>query len=434
YAVAVACAGFSPNIGAAFGISRPDQIYLLIGFRAVQGIGMGMLPLGFAMLPELFPADRVAQAQGIISAMFAAGACLGLVGGGYLAQTYGWPFTYHTIIPVAIVLPLLALWKVPESTSRTASSLDLPGISALGLGIAALMLGITAGSVRGWTNFASIDFGPVPWGAPEFFIASALLIGFFAYWETRTPEPVIRLASLKVRNILVANVDGFVVGATMFLSFTTNTYLIELPYPPGFAQPEFIMGLIVLPGAVSILVLGPLFGRAVSRWGPKPILLLGFALMAAGALALTQVTSGGLGTFSTGAGLPVPYLMVVGPILLFAGNIATMIAVSNVIVLSVRTSELGVQTAMNQTFRNLGSALAPVIVTSILVAFASGSFQGNPMYTAAGFQACYGVLAGLAVFALLFGLALRNYRRGETAPYGANVEIPTGAAVRAPAS
>ncbi len=120
YAVAVACAGFSPNIGAAFGISRPDQIYLLIGFRAVQGIGMGMLPLGFAMLPELFPADRVAQAQGIISAMFAAGACLGLVGGGYLAQTYGWPFTYHTIIPVAIVLPLLALWKVPESTSRTA--------------------------------------------------------------------------------------------------------------------------------------------------------------------------------------------------------------------------------------------------------------------------------------------------------------------------
>lgn len=137
----------------------------------------------------------------------------------------------------------------------------------------------------------------------------------------------------------------------MFLSFTPNTYLIELPYPPGFAQPEFIMGLIVLPGAVSILVLGPLFGRWVSRWGPKPVLLMGFALMAIGALLLTQIADPSQSTFSTGSGFPVPVLMVIAPMLLFAGNTAALIAVSNVIV-------LGVQTAMNQAFRNLGSALA----------------------------------------------------------------------------
>lgn len=368
YAGAVLATGFSPNIGAMFGVSRADQIHLLIGLRAVQGIGMGMVPLGFAMLPELFPADRVGRAQGLISAMFAAEACPGPVGGGYLAQTYGWTFTYHTVVPVAILLPLLAAWKVPESMSRTASSIDIPGITALGLGIAAVMLGISDGSVRGWTNFSSIYFGPVPWGAPEFFLASALLLGLFAYWEGPTREPVIRLASLRVRNILVANVDGFVVGATMFLSFTTNTYLIELPYPPGFAQPEFIMGLIALPGAVSILVLGPLFGRWVSRWGPKPVLLMGFALMAIGGLLLIQIADPSQSTFSTGSGFPVPGLMVIAPTLLFAGNTAALIAVSNVIV-------LGVQTAMNQAFRNLGSALA-----------------------------------------------LRNYTRGATAPSGANAE------------
>ena len=133
------------------------------------------------------------------------------------------------------------------------------------------------------------------------------------------------------------------------------------------------MGLIALPGAVSILVLGPLFGRWVSRWGPKPVLLMGFALMAIGGLLLTQIADPSQSTFSTGSGFPVPGLMVIAPTLLFAGNTAALIAVSNVIV-------LGVQTAMNQAFRNLGSARA-----------------------------------------------LRNYTRGGTAPSGANAEpAPSG--------
>ena len=114
YAVAVSVAGFTPNIGDALGIARPDQVYLLIGARAFQGIGMGMFPLGFALLPELFPPERVGRAQGTISAMFALGAVLGLVVGGFLAENLGWQFTYHTIIPIAVLLPILAVWKIPS--------------------------------------------------------------------------------------------------------------------------------------------------------------------------------------------------------------------------------------------------------------------------------------------------------------------------------
>ena len=51
YAVAVSVAGFTPNIGTALGVSTANQIYILIGVRAFQGLGMGMFPLAFAMLP-----------------------------------------------------------------------------------------------------------------------------------------------------------------------------------------------------------------------------------------------------------------------------------------------------------------------------------------------------------------------------------------------
>lgn len=97
YLIAVSVAGFTPNIGEYIGVSRENQVYLLITARAIQGVGMAMFPLAYAMMPEVFPESRVAPAQGTISAMFGAGAALGLIGGGYITETYGWQTTFHTV-------------------------------------------------------------------------------------------------------------------------------------------------------------------------------------------------------------------------------------------------------------------------------------------------------------------------------------------------
>src|SRR5271170_982100 len=126
YAAAVTVAGFTPQVGGWIGLSRPNQIYALIGVRAIQGVGMAMFPLGFAMLPEVFPPAKVGQAQGILSGMFATGAAAGLVGGGWIAQTYGWQLTYHTVIPAAIVVFVLAAVYVRESQIRLQRKIDFP--------------------------------------------------------------------------------------------------------------------------------------------------------------------------------------------------------------------------------------------------------------------------------------------------------------------
>ena len=86
---------------------------------------------------------------------------------------------------------------------------------------------------------------------------------------------------------------------------------------------------------------------------------------------------------------------------------------SNVIVLSVDPKTVGVQTGMNQTFRNLGSAIGPVLVTSILAsyAFAIGppghTFQD---YHAVGYQFVFGLTAAIGAIGALISLGLRNYR------------------------
>jgi MFS family permease len=408
YAVAVSLAGFTPQIGAAFGLSRPDQIYGLITVRAIQGVGLAMFPLGFAMLPEVFPPARVGQAQGVLSGMFAAGAAAGLVGGGWIAQTYGWQLTYHTVIPIAILVFILAAVVIRESKIRYTRAIDFPGITSLGAGLAVLMLGITEGAYWGWTNFSAVTFHGLPWGVPEFFVLAVVFFGFFLYWEPRAPSPVVSFQSLKQRNIAVSNVNGVLVGMTMFLVFTVGIILGEYP-APGLHLGELDAALVFVPAVIGMMVFGPFLGRAISRFGPKPIMILGFALIIVGsaALVLYNRTSLELAVFA---------------IPLMVGNVGVLIAMTNVIVLSVDPKTMGIQTGMNQTFRTLGSALGPVIVTSILANYTFTAFLRNPApppiafpftdYHVLGYQVVFAVVAAVGLVGAGFSFALRNYRFG----------------------
>ena len=405
YAVAVSVAGFTPNIGTAFGVSTPNQIYILIGVRAFQGLGMGMFPLAFAMLPEVFPAARVGQAQGIVSGMFAAGAAHGLVGGGYIAFQYGWQLTYHTVTPIAVLLVILAYFYLQESPHLSPKPIDVPGIGSLGFALAMLMFGITEGTYWGWTSFSAVTFAGIPWGVPEFFLVALAGIGFFLYWEPRAPTPVVSFKALKERNIWISNVNAVLVGLAMFLIFVGLTILVEDPYAPGFNYTEFQMGLVALPAALGMLIFAPFWGRWVARMGPKPVTLAGFGLMGLGAL--------GLAIFHTSI---IELMLFTIPTLV--GNVACLIAMSNIIVLSVSPKELGIQTGMNQTFRNVGSAVGPVIAATVTLSFTTlavvATVHGVPIQgyvpSITGFVLLFSLVAACAVIGLVLSLGLRNYR------------------------
>ncbi len=415
YAVAVAFAGFTPDIGAAVGVSRSDQIYLLIGVRAVQGIGMAMFPLAFAMIPETFPARRVGPAQGAVAAMFALGASIGLALGGWVAQTFGWQFTYHTVIPIATLLLLLAFALLHESPHRHPNPIDIPGIAGLGFTLAMFLVGITEGTGWGWTNFSAVSFGGIPWGDPEFFVLAVIGLVFFLLWEPRSPYPVVSFRALKERNILVSNINGVFVGATMFLTFVSMTLLAEYPIAPGFNLSESRFGLVALWPALGMLAFGPLLGFASSRVGPKPVMLLGFALTAVGGLLLTLYH----GTVLELTVIPIPMLV---------GVVGVMIAMTNVIVLTADRRELGIQTGMNQTFRNLGSAIGPVLATTVIASFLTTYYPpvGPPqaVFTDTGFRWVFVITAALSLVGFLFALGLRNFRFGAD---GVRSDAPTAA-------
>jgi MFS family permease len=404
YAAAVGLAGFTPDLGTALGVSTFNQIYLLIAVRAFQGLGMGMFPLAFAMMPEVFPASRVGSAQGIVSGMFAGGASLGLAGGGYLAYQYGWQLTFHTVTPVAVLLVILAYFVLRESPTRTPLPIDLPGIGSLGFALAMTLFGLTEGVYWGWTNFSAVSFAGIPWGVPEFFLLALAATGFFLIWEPRAPTPVFSFKALQQRNIWTSDVNGVIVGIGMFLIFVTLTILVEDPVSPGFGYNEFQLGIIALPATIGMLVLAPLWGYWVAARGPKPVMLAGFAMMALGALGLV---------FYHASILELELFVV--PTMV--GSVATLIAMSNIIVLSVSPEELGIQMGMNQTFRNLGSAVGPVLAAAITASYTTVVIVAPPpkiqfasVPTITGFVLLFEITSAVAALGFLLSLGLRNYR------------------------
>ncbi|HUJ77435.1 MAG TPA: MFS transporter [Thermoplasmata archaeon] len=408
YAVAVTLAGFTPDIGAAFGISRYNQIYLLIGVRALQGVGMAMFPLAFAMIGEVFPPNRVGVAQGIISAMFAGGATIGLVGGAWITQDFGWRTTYHTVIPFAILLVVLTAVVLTESRVRLAKRLDLPGATFLGLALATGLMGLSEGPYWGWADLSAVSLGGVPFGVPELFLVALVFSLAFLWWEPRIPNPVVDFARLKERNIWISNVVGLTAGAAMFLVFVANSFLIQVPVV-GLGDSVLDSGLLSVPTSLTMMALAPVVGRSLARIGPKPIVIAGSLLMAAGGGLLALLTTS---TFDV-AGTAVPWI-VLTTIPVLSGVIFCFIAVTNMIVLSSRPEEMGIQNGMNATFRTLGQSLGPVVATTILSTFTAPVLLGPgvavTLPTLDAFRYVYATAALVGVASAVLALALRNYR------------------------
>ena len=401
YAIAVSVAGFTPNIGAAIGWDRTQQFYLFVGVRGVQGIGLGMFPLAFAMVRDEFPPFRVGAAQGIISAMFSVGAALGLVGGAYITENFGWQVSYHTVIPVAAAMLILTFLVLRESRSRLHQPLDVLGASFLGLGLGFAIFGITQGPIWGWGTW-TVD--GLPLGPASSFLLAFLFIVAFAVWEPRAKNPIVSFSRLRQRNIMISNIGGLFVGSAMFFLFVGMIYLVQSP-GDGLGQNVLTSGLMALPAALTMLVLGPFIGRYIGTHGPKTAMIVGFFSVAAGGALMVVYNRTILE-------------MVLTPIPVLAGAVCVLIAMTNVIVLSSDRQEVGIQTGMNQTFRNIGSALGPAVAASILSTF-TGVFLINvapgvsvpvTLPSLFAFQLVFALTAVLGVVGALLSLGLRNFR------------------------
>ena len=236
YAVGIAMAGFA------------ESIYFLFLSRAIQGIGIAMFVIAFSIIRDQFPRDKISIGQGIISSMFASGAVIGLLMGGFIISNFGWRATFLSAVPITIVL-FLIIWrfnynakppanKVKQFVSRT---VDIKGAITLAVFVTSFLLALTLLETGQGFNMASVT---------AFLTAGLLSLGLFIVVERRSKALVdLRLIVHKV--ILPANLIIMVVGFSMFMVFQTIPVLVRNPIPLGFGGDATSVGYTQLPFAIG---------------------------------------------------------------------------------------------------------------------------------------------------------------------------------------
>jgi MFS family permease len=370
YAVMVAITSFA------------SSFTVLLISRTVQGVGLGIFPLAFSLVREEFPREMVPRAQGILSAMFGAGAAFGLPLGALVANSYGWQANYHIALPFIVVLTVLIFFAVRESSvTNPNAKLDYVGAVWLGGALGAMVFGLSEGSTWGWTSISvlGLTFGGL------------VLLLPLVYYERRVLEPILNLKLLAIRNVMVANVVGLTSGAALFLAFQAITFKLELPSPTGFGFSILTTGIYLVPLAVAILVVAIPVGRLTPKYGTKPFLYLGCAVGAVGFYLIS--------TASTATEIA-EYLIVAS-----AGLGILLVATQNLLVLSVQRRQMGLATSLNTVFRNIGSSLgAPVagslmstFVVTYVIAGVSYSVPTNTAFVYAYYIAIIGFVVSLVI-------------------------------------
>jgi EmrB/QacA subfamily drug resistance transporter len=276
FTIASGVCGVSSWLGDQIGVSG---VNMLIGARVLQGIGGAMMmPQSLSLLTVTFPPEKRGAAMGIWGSVIGLGAVAGPLIGGYLVTHYAWEWVFLINIPVGAGALIAAYRIIPESTDPLASrKLDWVGLALSGLGIFGFVYGIIEGNIKGWEDSRII--GSIALGL--------LLIGVFVWWESRVPDPMMKIELFRQRNFFIGNFISLAVAFGMLGIFFPMT--IYLQGVLGYSAIK--SGLAMSPMSLTMLLAAPLSGRLTDRVGVRWILFGGLVTMSAGILYIINQTT-----------------------------------------------------------------------------------------------------------------------------------------------
>ena len=243
------------------------SIVIMIVARVIQGIGGGVLPLSFGIIRDEFPVEKVAGAVGVIAALAAAGAGLGIVLAGPIVEAlnYHWLFWIPAIM--LAVATVAAKLVVPESPVRTAGRVSWPAAALLSGWLVALLVPISEAP----------DWG---WGSARVLGLLAVAVVLAVAWvvvESRSAHPLIDMRMMRIPVVWTTNLVALLFGVGMYATFAFLPEFLQTPAAAGygFGLSITLSGLILLPSSIAMFVVGIASGRLTSRFGAKTVLVAG---------------------------------------------------------------------------------------------------------------------------------------------------------------
>lgn len=341
----------------------------LIGARALQGVGGGMLtPTGMAMLYRAYgPRQRARVARTLIVPILVAPGSAPIIGG-VLTQWLSWRWVFLVNIPIGVLTLAFAYLFLSEHRPSPRGRLDVRGLVLSGCGLSALLYAISQGSTLGWSSAPILITG----------IGGLALLGVFVRLSRSQADPILRVRLLR---------DRLLRGTNVVFALSTGPFLGSLYLTPIFLQEVLHQspvgsGTTTFVEALGVGVAAQTLGRLYPRVGPRVMAgfgAAGLSLFLALFLLVDQSTN----------------LWLVRALMFFGGvaNSGAFLSVQTAMFTTISSDDTAHASAIYNTQRQSAIALNIAVMTTIVAGVAGSELtQFHAAYLAGAIIAAVGTI------------------------------------------
>ncbi|SJM52439.1 putative transport protein [Actinomycetales bacterium JB111] len=283
------------SLGTLVCLSANGFVMLLTG-RIIQASGTGiMLPLLMTTIMNVVPSRQRGRMMGRVGMVIALAPAIGPTLSGFIVEGPGWRWLFAIILPIALLsLGLGAKWMT-NLGETTHAPIDVLSIILSALGFGGLVYGLSRlgshGEVADGAAAGAAQAGG-PGILPFVFIGAGLVVlAVFVLRQLslqKRDAPLLDLRVFLTANFSIAVVMMTVVAVAMFGTLS----LLPVYMHDVLSLNAQESGLVLLPGALIMGLLGPVMGRMYDAFGPKPLLIPGTILIASALFVYSQVEPG----------------------------------------------------------------------------------------------------------------------------------------------
>ncbi len=367
----------------------PNFLILLLA-RILQAVGGGiMVPFMQTVFLILYPKEKRGSVMGVVGLVISFAPAIGPTLSGWIIDRLPWNALFFLIFPIAVIVLIVGIFVIDEKPRAEKSKIDIPSVILSSFGFGGIMYAINSAGAGGLSIPGILSF-----------LIGAVCLFLFIHRQLKLSHPMLEFRVFQNRTFALTTIIsmisfGMMVGVEVLMPlYIQNTR----------GMSALISGLILLPGALLTALLSPVSGSLYDRFGARPLLIIGDAVMAVMSVFFIFI----------GANTSVAWIVTLYALRMIGISVITTPAMTAG-VNALSDNLIAHATAVYNTFRQIGGSLGTVLLVAVMTTGTNQSLKTMAPKAAQirGLQIAFLAATVLSFVGLAFSFGIKSGRNNR---------------------